>query len=584
MSLGFRGRLVAASVVLIVVAGLASLLYLEGSLRGVLVSGVRDELRRHAEGYRATLQTLDVDDALLAQRLARAQGGSPQVRLTLIDAQGRVIADSELDSERVRRLESHAQRPEVRAALAGQEGSAQRYSTTVQTNMLYVALPVGGARGGRVVRAATPLARVDALIGGLRGALVVAGVIGLLAALFMSGLASHMFSRSLRDVMERARALLERSGAGVVQGGDELTSIAGSVTRVARELDRSFESLARERDRFSAVLEAMSDGVLAIDGERRITLANPAALEILSMEEDPTGRALAEVARVPALVELTTNAASGHGVEVELAGDVPRTVHAKIARLEQSDGLVLALSDVTQVRRLEAVRRDFVANVSHELRTPVSVIQANAEALVDGALEDPERAHRFADALHRNAERLSHLIDGLLDLSRVESGAWEPDLARVVVLDVVGRVVSGLEGKAEERGHEIDVSVDADLAVVADAGALEQVLVNLVDNALKYTPDGGHITVRAHAQGGHVVIDVADDGPGIAEKHRSRVFQRFYRVDKGRSKATGGTGLGLAIVRHLVLSMGGDIEALANQPQGALFRVTLVESPAAAPA
>ncbi|MCZ7585968.1 MAG: ATP-binding protein [Deltaproteobacteria bacterium] len=236
---------------------------------------------------------------------------------------------------------------------------------------------------------------------------------------------------------------------------------------------------------------------------------------------------------------------------------------------------MLILSDVTELRRLETVRRDFVANVSHELRTPVSVIRANAETLMDGAFDDAERARVFLEALHRNAERLSSIITDLLDLSRIESGRMVLDVKIESIAGVVRRAVEMVEKNARAKSQSINVSVAADLEARCDAKALEQVLMNLLDNAVKYTPSGTRIEIGALAAANRVRIEVRDNGPGIDPKHRSRIFERFYRVDPGRSRDMGGTGLGLAIVKHLVEAMGGEVRAEMNEPSGSIFLVLL---------
>jgi two-component system phosphate regulon sensor histidine kinase PhoR len=236
---------------------------------------------------------------------------------------------------------------------------------------------------------------------------------------------------------------------------------------------------------------------------------------------------------------------------------------------------VIVMHDVTDIRRLENIRKDFVANVSHELRTPVSIVQANAETLLDGALEEPARARTFVEALHRNAERLSRIIADLLDLSRLEAGRYRFDIASVDVEEAVERSLEAVHEKALGREQNIEVSIPEGQAVLADAKALEQVLSNLLENSIKYTPRGGHISVRAEERGGQVRLEIQDDGPGIEAEHRARIFERFYRIDPGRSRDMGGTGLGLAIVKHFVESMGGRVGVDPAFPRGSIFWVTL---------
>jgi two-component system phosphate regulon sensor histidine kinase PhoR len=276
---------------------------------------------------------------------------------------------------------------------------------------------------------------------------------------------------------------------------------------------------------------------------------------------------------VPALIELIQPPFRAGTGEVQMPAGV-RLV-AQVAPTRTGDGAILLVQDVTSMRRLETIRRDFVANVSHELRTPVSIIRANAETLLSGALDDPRFARKMVDAVHRNAERLSRILADLLDLSRLEAGQYRIDLSRVAVPAAIEQALGSVETAAAAKQISISTDVPAGLAAEADAKALDQILVNLIDNAVKYTPAGGHVWVAAWSLGDRVRIEVRDDGAGIAPKDRERIFERFYRVDPGRSREMGGTGLGLSIVKHLVESLQGAIGVDPNRPDGSVFWVEL---------
>jgi two-component system, OmpR family, phosphate regulon sensor histidine kinase PhoR len=316
-----------------------------------------------------------------------------------------------------------------------------------------------------------------------------------------------------------------------------------------------------------------------VDGERRVTLVNGSARGLLNLPDDVLGRTLPEVLRIPAILDLVDAPADLHEpmVEIDIPGPPKRTLLANRTPQPATEGSVLVLHDVTLMRRLEAVRKDFVANVSHELRTPVSVIRASAENLADGAIAEPESAQRFLDAVLRNTERLSRIISDLLDLSRIESGNYPLTLEPLDLAVISGRVIAELTPEAEQRHTSITVEIDALPLVHGDLGAVEQILVNYVDNALKYAPDGGDIHVGGHERDGRVRITVRDNGPGIPPGHRPRLFERFYRVDPGRSRAVGGTGLGLAIVKHLAHSMGGVVGMEPAEPSGSVFWVELMQ-------
>ena len=332
--------------------------------------------------------------------------------------------------------------------------------------------------------------------------------------------------------------------------------------------------LRAERALLASVLGAVGEGVVVLDGKRRIIAINEAAQHLLDLPGDVIDADFADRVRSPELVALLGKALDKAHAEVQLPSGIK--VAARVAALDGNErrGTLLVLDDVTTMRKLETVRKDFVANVSHELRTPVSIIRANAETLLGGAMDDPKVAPKLVDGLHRNAERLARIVTDLLDLSRLDAGLYRIESRPVDLSAAAANAVAAVEPKAQ--GKQINIAVEVpQQSAMADGEALDQVLVNLLDNAVKYTQSGGHVWLRTVKHGEHVRVEVADDGPGIPEKHRARVFERFYRVDPGRSREMGGTGLGLSIVKHLVESMGGDVGVDANDPRGSRFWVEL---------
>ncbi len=356
---------------------------------------------------------------------------------------------------------------------------------------------------------------------------------------------------------------------------DELRQLAEWVNLLAEDAERSHRGLERERVLLSTVAEGLTQGVIAVDSEHRIELLNDAARRMLGVTSSPVGEPLIEFVRVPQVFALIRSDEEAT-VEVELAGS-PRTL-IRVAHKYGGEGRVLLLEDVTAMRRLENVRRDFVANVSHELRTPVAVIRANAETLLAGAKDDPVMAPRLIDGLHRNAERLARILADLLDLSRLDAGQYRLELGAVPVRALAEQSMTAVEPQAASRSITVDISIPDDLVVTADPKALDQILVNLIDNAVKYTRANGHVWVDARRVGPEVRIEVRDDGPGITAKHRQRVFERFYRADPSRAREAGGTGLGLSIVKHLVESMNGDVGVEPNAPNGTIFWLRLPQA------
>ncbi len=576
LRLQVRGRLFLASLgvvgVVLVVAGVVA----QGLLKGWIEGRIEDELSHALDAARVAAETARAapDDAL-----AGALGGALGARVTFIAVDGAVVGDSARATARAEAPAVLKARPEVAQALAGQRGRARRPSVAAQKDTLFLAerwrTPDDDAGGG-VVRVAANYDDVDAALARLRLVLAMAGALSLAAAVVMSALASQLLSRTLRAVVLHARALAGARGEGGEpmrhDDDDDIGGIAGTLQKLAEDLSRTVGTLASERDRFAAVLEAMSEGVIGLDAEGRVVLVNAAARDLLRVDAEGVGRSLVELTRVPALDEAAHKAREGEVASVELELPAPvRTLLVRAAPV-RAGGAVIVLHDVSEVRRLERVRRDFVSNVSHELRTPVSVIRAGAETLLHGGLEDRDSSRNFLEAIDRNADRLTRLVGDLLDLSRIEAG--QVPLAREP-LDLRGLCKSAVDDLAGKHTHEVTVEVPERLTAVGDAKAVDQVLVNLLANAVKYTPQGGHVTVRARTGAGKVRVEVVDDGPGIEPKHRARLFERFYRIDRGRSRDVGGTGLGLAIVKHLVEGMGGEVGVEPASPRGSIFFFTL---------
>jgi two-component system phosphate regulon sensor histidine kinase PhoR len=384
---------------------------------------------------------------------------------------------------------------------------------------------------------------------------------------------THM-RRRVRRVASAVQEIVRDPGRRmpIASLGGELRELAGWINALAEDAQRSRDELAHERTLLASVADGLTQGVIAIDGERRIEMLNDTARRMLGVQSSLVGEPLLEFVRVPelrALIERPEDASA----EVQLHNG-PRTM-IRAARTWGRKGHVLLLEDVTNVRRLESVRRDFVANVSHELRTPVAVIRANAETLLAGAKDDPQMAPKLIDGLHRNAERLARILADLLDLSRLDAGQYRLEVGPVPVRMVTEQSLTAVEPQAQQRGVKVEVAVPETIAVKADPKALDQILVNLIDNGVKYTRADGHVWVEAREVGDAVRIEVRDDGPGIADKHRERVFERFYRADPSRSREAGGTGLGLSIVKHLVESMGGEVGVEPNAPRGSIFWLRL---------
>lgn len=582
--IGVREKLFGVSLLLIVVVTVAAGFYLENRLRHWIEFRIETELMRHT----LTAQTLISHtawplDAQSAKILADRLAADTATRITIIDQDGRVLGDSEVPLDHLSSVENHGHRPEVRNALTQGIGKDRRHSATIDSDLLYIALPVGSPTIG-VVRAATPLADVDRAVRELRLNLLAAGIIAMALAVSMSGFASHLFTRPLRTLLQQLRALSHRHGNSAAPGSkDELEHILGSFHQLTQALEQQMFDLAEERNLSAAILDCMSEALFALNERQEVVLVNRAALQLLGLGQIPFNLPLAAVIGLPELSQVITSSHAGEVVSIEFELNTSgrsRHILARAAPQRVGGGNVVVLYDITEMRRMEKFLRDFVANASHELRTPVSVIRANAETLIDGALENPRIARRLVEALYRNAERLARLVADLLDLSRLDARQVPINLIPINLTAAIDRTLESLGDAAQSKHIGIELDLQPQLQLYADEKALDQILFNLMDNAIKFTPSGGLIRVRGRTADDKVRIEIEDTGPGVPAEHRDRIFERFYRVDAGRSRELGGTGLGLAIVKTLMAAMGGTVGVEPAQVTGSIFWVSL---PAAAP-
>ncbi len=548
-------------------------------------------------------------ESALASDLARAEADLPRtadaladrigrdlaVRVTVIAADGRVLGDTDLDGEALAKVENHAGRPEMIAALRDGEGRSIRYSTTVAERLLYVARRIDPDDPGRgVIRVAVPLTAVRAAQEEIRLQVLKAAFLSILAAAVLGWLLARRPARRLEEMSRAASEIASgRPGARArpSRGDDEIAVLGRSMNRMADQLEERLALLSRERNQLRTVLDGMVEGVLLTDASGVIVLANAAFERIFRAQPPVQGRRPLETARAPGLHESIQAALAATGSltrEIALGGAEDRTIRASLAAIREKGtmvGAVAVFHDVTELKRLERVRREFVANVSHELRTPLTAIKGYAETLRDGGLRDPARAAEFVGVIHRHAGRLRALIEDLLDLAAIEQGEARPTLAPTPLRETVAQAEAVIRPAAEAKGQTLGLEIPAGLPdALADRDRLAQVLINLLDNAVKFTPERGRITVSASAAGGRVRLAVRDTGIGIPPGDLGRIFERFYRVDRSRDRREGGTGLGLAIAKHLVQAMGGTLEVESLQGSGTTFRVILPAADPEAPA
>ena len=503
-------------------------------------------------------------DALFPDSLADRSGRALGRRVTLVRPDGTVLGDSEFDGEGLAGLQNHSMRPEVAAALSGVPGTSRRPSPSTGNEELYVAVPVEG-RG--VARVSLPTENLDAVIRAARLDVLTAALLALLGSLVIAFLFSRSVSRPVEELRDVARALADGdlTRRPTLAAPGEVGELAVALRELAEQLSARVRAREADETLLLQLTESLNEGVIAVDTSQRVVRINETARSLLGVRA-PLPFPVDQLPREVALRDALLAAFAGEtteGAEVVVGG---RTLNVTARPLHEG-GAVLALFDLTRVRRLEGVRRDFVANVSHELRTPLTIVGGFAETL---AGEDvPFEARRdFAERILDNTRRMQRIVDDLLDLSRIESGGWVPQPIPIALADVARDVLAAARDAADAKGLVLGTGIAPDASTVhADATALRQVLGNLVDNAVRHTASGEIVLFSRRDERG-VLVGVRDTGIGIAPEHLPRIFERFYRVDPGRSREQGGTGLGLAIVRHLVEAHGGRVRAASALARG----------------
>jgi two-component system phosphate regulon sensor histidine kinase PhoR len=569
-----------AAVISLAVAGVLFATTVRRQTDARIEATLADEARLAAEliarGTPATLlgpKELDEEADRIGQLIA--------ARVTFIAADGRVVGDSSEPFDALAAMENHAQRPEVVQARATGIGRAQRYSATLKIDMLYVAVPVAHPAIA-FVRMALPLSDVRQQLRPILTATLAALSFALVGAAVIAWIFSARIGRRVRLIAQ----LADRYRHGDLTpprlgfGDDELGTVARALDDSVQEVGRKLAEQARDRGRMEAILAGMVEGVIVVDPQARLQLVNDAARQMLRLDTVGIGRPYVETIRLPAIAELVAAVLFGrspNALQLSPPRDPSRTIMATAAPAAgtAAHGVVLVLHDISELRRADQIRRDFVANVSHELRTPLTAIRGYAEALSE---EDttPDDKRRFLEIIGRHTQRMERLVKDLLRLARLDAGQETLDVIACETRGLTDTVVSDVGPAAEERGQRVEVTIGAGAEFVrADPAKLHDALRNLVANAITYSPENSTIRIEVTAAGGRVTIAVSDDGPGIPDEDLTRVFERFYRVDKSRARDPGGTGLGLAIVKHLVELHGGSVGAENRPNGGARFLITL---------
>lgn len=557
-------RLLLQSLAIVAVMVVSVVVIIDSQLHTSITEQATHDLAGEAR-FLATQWKSGVDPDSLADQAGVATGR----RVTLIDSTGHVVGDSEFDGLALKELENHSSRPEVVAARENGVGSVRRMSPSTGEEQLYVA--VKAPRG--IARVSVTTSAVEEIFARARTGVLAAGLISFLLAAILAVLFSRAVSKPIVDLSNVARSLAagERKRHPPLAAPGEVGDLADAVHRLAEQLEGRISALAAEQSILSALVETLNEGVVAISPAHEVVRIND------------TGRRLLGIARpIPFGIDfLPREATLRSAISLALTGTetepeeivIGETTLSLTARPLVGGGAVVALFDLTPIRKLEAVRRDFVANVSHELRTPLTIIGGFAETLQDPDIPAERRAE-FAKTIFSNTQRMQRMVDELLDLSRIETGHWRPRPESIRIADLAADVFGRVAASAKAKGIALDIRTEPGAeAIHADRTALEQILLNLVENAIRHTGEGGRIKIGTTRESDGLSLAVSDTGSGIPPEHLPRIFERFYRADSGRSRESGGTGLGLAIVKHLVEAHGGTVRAESVVGAGTTIRI-----------
>jgi two-component system phosphate regulon sensor histidine kinase PhoR len=564
-----RGVFLKLMLSFLVVLGMATVA-LDFTIRPAWEESLRHEIERSmVQKTRLFAQRVQIDNRPLQQAVSD-EASAAEARTTVIDKSGRVLADSEAAAET---MENHATRPEFSAALRGEIGMSTRWSHTLGVPFLYVAAPVPSG----AVRMAYPLSSVQEATGLVRRKLFSASLVALITAMLLAATIAQLVSRRLRRIV----AFAERVAAGDLsarideESTDEIALVASALDRTARKLEESFAAVETSRKQLETLLNSMQEAVIAVSKEGKVLWVNGRTQQLLGAGVR-VGAHVVETVRDPSFLSAIEDATEHNDIAVGRATSLlPGRVFQVTAAPMPPAGAVAVLHDLTAIERVEKTRRDFIANVSHELRTPLTSVQGYTETLLDSPAADAPSTREFLEIILKNASRMSHLTEDLLVLARVESGDQRFSMQPVSAMSLLQEAEESFAGVARDAGLTLEVEGPSDIKVVADPEAIHQILSNLVRNAINYARDGKRIVIGAQRRNNDVEFYVRDFGQGISSEHLPRLFERFYRVDKARSRESGGTGLGLAIVKHIVRAHGGNVRAESQLGHGSAFYFTL---------
>ena len=582
--MGIRTRIFFITLSCLFIGISLSFVVAERDLSLKLQDQIETELSRQAKILRKSIANIiDAGNFFKLKAQVDEYAEASDSRITIILKDGYVIVDSDVEASKIDDLDNHSDRPEIISAFKNGYGSSKRYSSTVKKEMFYFALLDTSNDAERVIRISVPYESLDQILASLGNSITLIVVVGLIVAILASVLAGDYIRSSFMD-LEKAAADISAGSykkkdleSLPIKRSDEIGSMARNISTISSNLREQISLIAKQRDQFGLVLDGLGEGIMVLDEDGTITFRNDQIMQILGLDEI-LNKSIADL-NLPPLKQIFKKALKKgqheSEFEIDTDGDDTKWILAHMNKAKATRELILVVHETTQLREMDSMRRDFVSNLSHELRTPVSVIKANSETLLGGALENSKDAKTFSKAILHNADRLSEMVTSLIDLSRIEYGDLKFVIEPIIINQVVDTVISSFTNKARRKNIELVFNRQSDVVVQTDAKAIERVLNNLVDNAFKYSSENTVIEIRARKQANFIRISVLDSGEGVPEEEQRFVFKRFYRTAKARANTKQGSGLGLAIVRNLVNNLQGEVGVETRKEGGSEFWFTI---------
>ena len=582
--MGIRTRIFFITLSCLFIGISLSFIVAERDLSLKLQDQIETELSRQAKILRKSIANIiDAGDFFKLKAQVDEYAAASDSRITIILKDGYVIVDSDVEASKIDDLDNHSDRPEIISAFKNGYGSSKRYSSTVKKEMFYFALLDTSNDAERVIRISVPYESLDQILASLGNSITLIVVVGLIVAILASVLAGDYIRSSFMD-LEKAAADISAGSykkkdleSLPIKRSDEIGSMARNISTISSNLREQISLIAKQRDQFGLVLDGLGEGIMVLDEDGTITFRNDQIMQILGLDEI-LNKSITDL-NLPPLKQIFKKALKKgqheSEFEIDTDGDDTKWILAHMNKAKATRELILVVHETTQLREMDSMRRDFVSNLSHELRTPVSVIKANSETLLGGALENSKDAKTFSKAILHNADRLSEMVTSLIDLSRIEYGDLKFVIEPIIINQVVDTVISSFTNKAKRKNIELVFNRQSDVVVQTDAKAIERVLNNLVDNAFKYSSENTVIEIRARKQANFIRISVLDSGEGVPEEEQRFVFKRFYRTAKARANTKQGSGLGLAIVRNLVNNLQGEVGVETRKEGGSEFWFTI---------